>query len=96
MGSIALKGGMIGYAFTPTASDTVDIKADVGNTRALDAVAMYVVAAGNVSFITPNGVTVNLTGVPINTIVGGELALLATRIRTTGTTAVLLAVQPNF
>lgn len=59
-----------------TPSDTVDI---VGG----PARALWVVVAGNLSFVDAEGNTVNLTAVPAFTVV----PVAATRVRATGTTA---------
>ena len=91
MASVVAKNA-IRYAFTPTPSDTVEIKSDVANTKAYNAVGIYVTVAGNVSFVTPEGQTINLLAVPAFTLIGGSFPMLAKVIRSTGTSATVLAV----
>lgn len=60
--------------FTVTPSDSVNLSTQID--------ALEIGTAGDVSIITPNGETLDLTAVP-----AGILPLAATRVRSTGTTA---------
>lgn len=79
MGTVAPSRGIDGPALGSRAvapSDSADLAG--GPARAL-----WVVAAGNLSFITVEGQTVDLLGVPGFTVI----PVAATRVRATGTTA---------
>lgn len=66
-------------AATVTPSDTVNLP--------VQATALYVAVAGNVSFITPSGVTLSATAHPV-----GVIPIPAARVRSTGTTATVWAL----
>lgn len=62
-----------------TASDTVDLP--------LEAVSLFVTVAGNVSFLTTEGVIISITAAPV-----GVIPIRCKRVRSTGTTATVAAL----
>lgn len=69
------------HAVAVTPSDSADLPRTPAR-------ALFVTVTGNVSFITQGGETVSLTSVAANEI----LPFLITRVRSTGTTATVLAL----
>lgn len=66
-------------ATTVTPNDGVDLPAR--------AVGLYVAVTGNVSFITPSGITLSATAHPV-----GVIPIPVARVRATGTTATVWAL----
>lgn len=75
--------------FNVTPSDSVNLAQDAGNTVGYTfANALLVRATGDVSFLTPTGLTISMTAVPVST----YIVVAAKRVNLTGTTAQIAAL----
>lgn len=82
----------IGEVLTATPSDSVPFALDTtNNPRGWDYFFPYVLTTGNISFIDQDNNTRTLTGVPANQL----LPIPIRQLRSTGTTATVLALIPK-